>query len=175
MKLLLLSLVATLAVFATSTVTHAVESKPGLQHGGEGAKMMEPLPVAENPPLVLFAEGIQTDLDVLAFMTAFAETLRIHDGKPFLPYLAENFTIQGFPGADMPGAFVMAISMIRDPEEIIITAIDPQPDLTLKIKTGFKYSKRTAAREFTLSPDHKLISTSLMTLKVAPGQPVASH
>jgi hypothetical protein len=136
------------------------------QHGP--GPEMKPLPVAEKAARVSFAESVKADPALAAFFGDFAEALRTHDGKPFLPRLADTFTIEGFPGADMKAAFVKAMTMIASPDELVLTAIEPRPDGTQLIKTDFKFPKRTAKREFVLTADHRLVSTTLMVMRRAP-------
>ncbi|MBA4136191.1 MAG: hypothetical protein C0518_02605 [Opitutus sp.] len=160
--------------FAAAALAVAFPVLALAQHGS--GPEMKPLPVAETAPAVSFADGVKTDPALVAFFGDFAEALRTHDGKPFVPRLAENYHIDGFEAADMKAAFVKAMTMINPPEEIIITAIEPQADKTLLVKTGFKFAKRTAKREFTLSADHKLITTSLIAMRrVTSEQPARGH
>jgi len=136
----------------------------------------KPLPVLEKAAAVSFAEGLKKDEALAGFFGAFAETMRTHDGKPFLPRLADNFTIEGLPSADMKAGFVMAMTMITPPEELIIKSIEAQESGARLVKVDFRFPKRTATREFVLSADHKLISTSLMRMKRAPaGEQTPRH
>lgn len=144
------------------------------QHG-PGGPDMKPLPVAEKPAAVSFGEGLKEDAALLAFFRDFAEALRTHDGKPFVPRLADNFTVPGYESNDMKAAFVMALTMIPGPEEIIITAIEPQDGGGRLIKTGFKFPKRTAKREFILNADGKLVRTTLIAMKRVEAGAAPSH
>lgn len=160
---LLLSLIA--GLFA---VTAHAQHGPGPE--------MKPLPVAEKAARVSFADGVKAEPALATFFGAFAEALRTHDGKPFLPRLADNFAIEGFPGADLKAAFVKAMTMINSPDEIVLTAVEPQPDGTQLVRTDFKFPKRAAKREFVLTADHRLVSTTLMTMRRAPaGEPPRGH
>lgn len=168
------TLVRSLFTTAILTLTVFVPSHVFAQHGG-GAPEPKPLPVAEKAAAVSFAEGVKEDAALASFFREFAEALRTHDAKPFVPRLADNFTIPGYESNDMKAAFVKALTMINGPEEIIITAIEPQTDGTKLIKTGFKFPKRTAKREFTLNADHKLISTTLVSMQRPAGEPARGH
>ena len=159
-------------LLAVSLLTPVARAQHG---GGPGATPMQPLPVAEKPATVSFAEGVKEDAALEAFLRDFAEALRTHDGKPFLPHLADKYTIEGYPNPNMKAGFVMALTMIKDPLEIVVTAIEPQTDGTKLVKAGFKFAKRTANREFTLTADNMLISTSLISMKRAAGEPARSH
>ena len=136
----------------------------------------KPLPVLEKAAVVSFAEGLKKDEALAGFFAAFAEAMRTHDGKPFLPRVADNFTIEGLANADMKAGFVKAMTMITPPEEFIIKSIEPQEGGAKLVKVDFRFPKRTAAREFVLSADHKLISTSLMRMKRVPtGEQTQRH
>ena len=133
------------------------------QHGGSAP--MQPLPVAEKAAAVSFAEGVKEEAVLTAFFREFAEALRTHDGKPFVPRLADNYTVPGYQTNDMKAAFMQAMTMLSGPQEIILTAIEPQSDGTKLIRAGFKFAKRTGKIRFTLTADNKLVSTSLISMQ----------
>lgn len=136
----------------------------------------KPLPVLEKAATVAFPEGMRKDEALAGFFAAFAEAMRTHDGKPFLPRLAQDFTIEGLTNGDMKAGFVMAMTMITPPEELVIKSIEPREGGVKLVKVDFKFSKRTTVREFVLSADNKLISTSLMRMKRPPGgDPTPRH
>ena len=161
MKLPLLRLAAASALALVSAAAVA-------QHGPHGSADTKPLPVAEKAAHVSFADDLKPDPELAAFFGDFAETMRTHDGKPFLPRLDDNFTIPGFPGKDMKAAFVQAMKMVSSPDAIVITAIEPGDEGTWRVKTDFKFPKRTARREFVLSAKNRLVSTTLIAMRRVP-------
>ena len=154
-----LTLLSTLAVASAAL---APLPSAFAQHGS--TTPAEPLPVLAAAPQVSVAPDAKAEPAVTVFLKDFAEALRTHQGKPFLPRLAEHYTIEGYNGPDMKAGFVLALTMIAAPLEIVVTGIEPAESGGKLVKTDFKYAKRSVARTFTLDAGGKLVRTTLIAM-----------
>src|SRR4051794_19534511 len=83
-----------------------------------------PGPPDAKAAAVSFAPNVAGDTQILEFLKAFAEALRVHDGKALKPYLAEAYAIEGLPEEHNPVDFFMqAMVVVKAPDEIVVTAI----------------------------------------------------
>src|SRR3954469_17455766 len=64
-----------------------------------------PGPPDAKAAAVSFAPAAGTDKQILDFLNAFAEALRVHDGKSLKPFLAEAYSIEGVPEEHDPVDF----------------------------------------------------------------------
>ena len=131
------------------------------QHGP--GPEMKPLPVAEKAATVSFAEGVKEDAALAALFREFAEGLRTHDGKPFVPRLADNYVIPGYETDDMKAGFVKALTMIPSPQAITITAIESHGEGKL-VKATLQFTKRSNKREFTFNAKNQLVMTTMIAM-----------
>src|SRR3954463_12466949 len=87
-------------------------------HGAPPAP--SPGPPDAKAAAVSFAPNVTPDKQVLDFMNAFAEGLRIHDGKALKPLLSDAYSIDGMPeehnAADF---FLQAMVKVKAPDEIV--------------------------------------------------------
>src|SRR6476469_9237871 len=86
-----------------------------------------PGPPDAKAAAVSFAPNVTADKQVLDFLKAFAEALRVHDGKSLKPFLAEAYSIEGLPEEHDPLDFFMqAMVKVKAPDEIVVTGIERQ-------------------------------------------------
>lgn len=167
-KLSALAPLAVTAAFVLSAGSLSAQHTPKQHSPGDAPTSS--LPVAEKPPQVSFAEGIKADPQLTIFFTDLAEALRTHDGRRFVPRLADNFAIEGHAAEGAKYAFVGSMRMITPPLEIIVTGIEPADRGGRTVKTDFTFAKRTARRFFTLDSAGKLVGTNLVSMKGAAGE-----
>ncbi len=78
-----------------------------------------PGPPDAKAATVSFAPGVTPDKQVLDFMNAFAEAMRIHDGKSLKPLLSDRYAIEDLPEeSSAPEIFLQAMVKIKAPEEM---------------------------------------------------------
>jgi hypothetical protein len=147
----------------------AIGARADLKSWLHGAPPPTPTP---GPPdakaaTVAFAPNVTPDKQILDFMSAFAEAMRIHDGKALKPLLSERYAIDDLPeGHGSPADFFMqAIVKVRAPEEIVITAIEREGEARLA-KLEFRSAEReTKERTFRFDADGRLLSADFFTLR----------
>ena len=153
-----------LLAFLISAVTAPADLKTWLH----GAPPPPPTPGPPDPKAatVAFAAGVSPDKQILEFMQAFAEALRIHDGKPLKPRLSDRYEIEDLPdGHNAVDFFMQAMVKVKAPEEIVITAIEREGEARLA-KMEFRSAERgTKERTFKFDPQGKLLSADFFTLK----------
>lgn len=125
-----------------------------------------PGPPDAKAATVSFAANVTPDKQVLDFMQAFAEAMRIHDGKSLKPLLSDRYAIEDLPedrsAADL---FMQAMVIVKAPEEIVVTAIEREGDARTA-KMEFRSTERgTKERTFKFDANGKLLSANFFTLK----------
>lgn len=130
-----------------------------------------PPPPTPGPPdakaaTIAFAATIAPDKQILEFMQAFAEAMRIHDGKELKARLSDRYEIEDLPdGHNAIDFFMQAMVKVRAPEEIVITAIEREGEARAA-KMEFRSAERgTKVRTFKFDPSGKLLSADFFTLK----------
>jgi hypothetical protein len=126
-----------------------------------------PGPPDAKAATVSFATGVAPDKQILDFMNAFAEAMRIHDGKALKPLLSERYAIDDLPdGHGSPADFFMqAMVKVKAPDEIVITGIEREGEARIA-KLEFRSAERgTKERAFKFDANGKLLSADFFTLK----------
>jgi hypothetical protein len=147
----------------------AIGARADLKSWLHGAPPPTPTP---GPPdakaaTVAFAPNVTPDKQILDFMNAFAEAMRIHDGKTLKPLLSERYAIEDLPDGHGSAAdfFLQAMVKVRAPEEIVITGIEREGAARLA-KMEFRSAERgTKERTFKFDADGKLLSADFFTLQ----------
>jgi hypothetical protein len=146
----------------------AVLAQADLKTWLHGAPPPSPTP---GPPdakaaAVSFAANVAPDKQVLDFLNAFAEAMRIHDGKSLKPLLSDRYAIEDLPDEHSPVDFFMqAMVKVKAPDEIVVTAIEREGEARLA-KMEFRSAERgTKERTFKFDPNGKLLSADFFTLK----------
>ena len=124
-----------------------------------------PGPPDAKAAVVSFAPGIAPDPQIMEFLQAFAEAMRIHDGKALKPRLSDKYSIEDMPD-DMNAIdfFMQAMVKVKAPDEIVITAIDRQGDVRVATME-FRAPDKTKARTFKFDPAGKLLSADFFKLQ----------
>jgi hypothetical protein len=125
-----------------------------------------PGPPDAKAAAVSFAPSITADKQILDFMQAFAEAMRIHDGKSLKPLLSDRYAIEDLP-EDRSAAdfFMQAMVIVKAPEEIVVTAIEREGDART-VKMEFRSTERgTKERTFKFDANGKLLSANFFSLK----------
>jgi hypothetical protein len=131
-----------------------------------------PPPPTPGPPdakaaTVAFAPNVTPDKQILDFMNAFAEAMRIHDGKALKPLLSDRYAIDDLPeGHGIPADFFMqAMVKVKAPDEIVITGIEREGEARVA-KLEFRSTERGAKeRTFKFDANGKLLSADFFTLQ----------
>ena len=131
-----------------------------------------PPPPTPGPPdakaaTVAFAPNVTPDKQILDFMNAFAEAMRIHDGKALKPLLSDRYAIDDLPdGHGNPADFFMqAMVKVKAPDEIVVTGIEREGEGRIA-KMEFRSSERgTKERTFKFDANGKLLSADFFTLQ----------
>jgi hypothetical protein len=131
-----------------------------------------PPPPTPGPPdakaaTVAFAPNMTPDKQILDFMNAFAEAMRIHDGKALKPLLSDRYAIEDLPEGHGSAAdfFMQAMVKVKAPEEIVITAIEREGEARIA-KMEFRSTERgTKERMFKFDANGKLLSADFFTLQ----------
>ena len=125
-----------------------------------------PGPPDAKAATVSFAAGITPDKQVLDFMNAFAEAMRIHDGKSLKPLLSDRYAIEDLPEEHSAADFFMqAMVKVKAPDEIVITGIEHEGEIRIA-KVEFRSAERgTKERRFKFDAKGKLLSADFFTLK----------
>jgi hypothetical protein len=147
----------------------AIGARADLKSWLHGAPPPTPTP---GPPdakaaTVAFAPNVTPDKQILDFMNAFAEAMRIHDGKTLKPLLSQRYAIDDLPDGHGSAAdfFLQAMVKVRAPEEIVITAVEREGEARLA-KMEFRSAERgTKERTFKFDADGKLLSADFFTLQ----------
>lgn len=133
-------------------------------HGAPPAP--SPGPPDAKAAAVSFAPNVAADKQILEFLKAFAEAMRVHDGKPLKPLLAEAYAIDGVPEEHDPVDFFMqAMVKVKAPDEIVVTGIEREGETRIA-KMEFRSTERgTKERRFKFDATGKLLSADFFTLK----------
>ena len=133
-------------------------------HGAPPAP--SPGPPDAKAAVVSFAPNVADDKQVLDFLKAFAEAMRVHDGKSLKPMLADAYAIEGLPEEHNPVDFFMqAMVIVKAPEEIVVTGIERDGERRVA-KLEFRSAERgTKQRTFKFDANGKLLSADFFTLK----------
>jgi hypothetical protein len=126
-----------------------------------------PGPPDAKAATVSFATGVAPDKHIVDFMNAFAEAMRIHDGKALKPLLSERYAIDDLPdGHGSPADFFMqAMVKVKAPDEIVITGIEREGEARIA-KVEFRSAERgTKERTFKFDANGKLLSADFFTLQ----------
>jgi hypothetical protein len=133
-------------------------------HGAPPAP--SPGPPDAKAAAVSFAPNVAPDKQILDFMTAFAEAMRVHDGKALKPFLSESYSIEGLPEEDNAADFFMqAMIKVKAPDEIVIVSVTSEGETRIA-KMEFRSAERaTKERTFKFDAKGKLLSADFFTLK----------
>lgn len=125
-----------------------------------------PGPPDTKAALVSFAPNVAEDKQILDFLKAFAEAMRVHDGKSLKPMLADAYAIEGLPDEHNPVDFFMQVMVIvKAPDEIVVTGIERDGERRVA-KLDFRSTEHaTKQRTFKFDGNGKLLSTDFFTLK----------
>ena len=125
-----------------------------------------PGPPDAKAAAVSFGPNAAADKQVLDFLKAFADALRVHDGKPLKPMLADGYSIEGLPEEHNPVDFFMqAMVKVKAPDEIVVTGIEREGETRIA-RMEFRSTERgTKERTFKFDANGKLLSADFFTLK----------
>jgi hypothetical protein len=126
-----------------------------------------PGPPDAKAAAVSFAASVAPDKQILDFMNAFVEAMRIHDGKALKPLLSDRYAIDDLPdGHGSPADFFMqAMVKVKAPDELVITGIEREGEARIA-KVEFRSAERgTKERAFKFDANGKLLSADFFTLK----------
>jgi hypothetical protein len=125
-----------------------------------------PGPPDAKAAAISFAPGVAPDKQILDFVKAFAEAMRIHDGKSLKALLSDAYSIDGLPEEHSPSDFFMqAMVKIKAPDEIVIMGIEREGETRLA-KLEFRSAERpTKERTFKFDAAGKLLSADFFSLK----------
>lgn len=156
-------LIAILVLLSAIAIGVRADLKTWL-HGAPPAP--SPGPPDAKAASVSFAPNLTPDKQILDFMNAFAEALRVHDGKTLKPFLSESYSIDGVPEEHNPVDFFMqAMVKVKAPEEIVIISVTPEGETRIA-KMEFRSAERgTKERTFKFDARGKLLSADFFTLK----------
>ena len=125
-----------------------------------------PGPPDAKAATVSFAANIAPDKQILEFMNAFAEAMRVHDGKSLKPFLSDSYSIEGLPEEHNAADFFMqAMVKIKAPDEIVITGVTPEGEARIAKMEFRSAEKGTKERTFKFDAKGKLLSADFFTLK----------
>jgi hypothetical protein len=125
-----------------------------------------PGPPDAKAAAVSFVANVTPDKQILDFMKAFAEAMRIHDGKSLKPLLSEAYSVDGAPeGHSAADFFMQAMVKVKAPDEIVIIGVERQAE-TRVAKLEFRSDERgTKERTFKFDANGKLLSADFFSLK----------
>src|ERR1700704_5506044 len=84
-----------------------------------------PGPPDAKAAAVSLSANATPDKQILDFMKAFAEAMRIHDGKSLKPLLSDRYAIEDLPEEHNAADFFMqAMVKVKAPDEIVITGVE---------------------------------------------------
>lgn len=125
-----------------------------------------PGPPDAKAAVVSFAPNVAEDKQILDFLKAFAEAMRIHDGKTLQPLLAGAYAIEGLPDEHDPvDLFLQAMVIVKAPDELVVTGIERAAEKRVA-RIDFRSTERgTKQRSFKFDADGKLLSADFFALK----------
>lgn len=126
-----------------------------------------PGPPDAKAATVAFAPNVPPDKQVLDFMNAFAEAMRIHDGKALKPLLSERYAIDDLPDGHGSAAdfFMQAMVKVKAPDEIVITGIEREGEKRIATVEFRSTERGTKERTFKFDGTGKLLSADFFTLQ----------
>jgi hypothetical protein len=153
----------TLLLILCSAIVARADLKTWL-HGAPPAPT--PGPPDAKAAAVSFAPSVPPDKQILDFMNAFAEAMRIHDGKALKPLLSNSYSIEGLPEEHSAADFFMqAMVKVKAPDELVIVSVERQAEMRV-VKVEFRSAERpTKERTFTFDANGKLLSADFFSLK----------
>src|SRR3954447_21510225 len=131
----------------------------------------KPAAAVAGPPdakaaTITFAPEVPTDPQILEFLQAFAEAMRVHDGKSLRPRLSEKYTSADLPdGHDATDLFMQGMVKVKAPDEIVITSIAREGEVRTAT-TEFRSPEKVKTRTFKFDPAGKLLSADFFKLEV---------
>lgn len=125
-----------------------------------------PGPPDAKAAAVSFGPNVAPDKQILDFLNAFAEGLRVHDGKALKPLLSEAYSIDDLPEEHNPVDFFMqAMVKVKAPDEIVVTGIERE-GAGRTAKMEFRSAEReTKERTFKFDANGKLLSADFFALR----------
>jgi hypothetical protein len=125
-----------------------------------------PGPPDATAATVSFAPEIGPDKQVQDFLLAFAEAMRVHNGAELKPRISGKFTVPEMPAEhNAIDFFMQAMVKIKAPNEMIVTAIEPEGD-GRSVKVDFRSDNRPLkTRTFRFDADGKLLSADFFSLQ----------
>ena len=126
-----------------------------------------PGPPDAKAATVAFAPNVTPDKQILDFMNAFAEAMRIHDGKTLKPFFSDRYAIDDLPEGHGSAAdfFLQAMVKVKAPEEIVITGVEREGEARVA-KMEFRSTERgTKERTFKFDANGKLLGADFFTLQ----------
>lgn len=124
-----------------------------------------PGPPDAKAAVVSFAPGVAPDPQIMEFTQAFAEAMRIHDGKALKPRLSDKYSIEDMPDEhNAVDFFMQAMVKVKAPDEIVITAIERQGEARV-VTMEFRAPDKTKTRTFKFDPAGKLLSADFFKLQ----------
>src|SRR5256714_3434644 len=125
-----------------------------------------PGPPDAKAAAVSFAPNVTPDKQILDFMNAFAEAMRVHDGKTLKPFLSESYSIEGLPEEhNAVDFFMQAMVKLKAPDEIVILGVTQEGEARIA-KMEFRSAERGAKeRRFKFDAKGKLLSADFFALK----------
>jgi hypothetical protein len=151
-------------VFLVSAVTLRADWKSFL-HGSPPAAT--PGPPDAKAANVTFASGVTPDPQIVEFLHAFADAMRIHDGSALKPRLSEKYAIEDMPDEHNAVEFFMqALVKIKAPDEIVVTSIERDGDVRVATME-FRAAERVKPHTFKFDSAGKLLSADFFKLQHA--------
>src|SRR4051812_24528524 len=148
-------LIVILVLLSVSAGVSRADLKTWL-HGAPPAP--SPGPPDAKAAAVLFAPNVSPDKQILDFMNAFAEAMRVHDGKMLKPFLSESYSIEGAPDEhNAVDFFMQAIVKVKAPDEIVVVSVTPEGEARIA-KMEFRSAERgMKERTFKFDAKGKLV------------------
>src|ERR1700748_1173888 len=156
-------LIVILALLSAAALNTRADLKTWL-HGSPPAP--SPGPPDAKAAAVSFAPNFTPDKQILEFMNAFAEGMRVHDGKALKPFLSESYSIEGVPEEhNAVDFFMQAMVKVKAPNELVVTGVTPEGEMRIA-KVEFRSTEYPAKeRTFKFDAKGKLLSADFFTLK----------
>ncbi|MEO8383908.1 MAG: hypothetical protein ABI583_01600 [Betaproteobacteria bacterium] len=129
-----------------------------------------PAPPKAPPPkqlaTVSTAPGVVADAQIESFMRAFAEAIKLREGKPLLARLSDKYAIDDLPeDRKAVELFLQAIDTIPGATEITIKSVERKNDMR-NAKVEFRYNTdNIKLKTFRFDAAGKLLWSDLFMLK----------
>lgn len=133
-------------------------------HGAPPAP--SPGPPDAKAAAVSFAPNVTPDKQILDFINAFAEGMRVHDGKTLKPFLSDSYSIEGLPEEhNAVDFFMQAMVKVKGPDDLVVTGVTAEGETRIA-KVEFRSSAYPPKeRTFKFDAKGKLLSADFFTLK----------